>query len=719
MKRILLFLLLGISSHLVQSQQYIYIDALNGNDANNGSTEALAKKTFSYVNTRVLAAGTQVLLKKGCVWNQRLEVRGRGTADNWISVGSYGTATAKPIIRLTNHKDDIALLICDLDRTSGTVRSQNMSYVEIKDIQIENTRIGIYWRNVMTTDNTGFRVKNVTFNNVWCDDVMWTVYNSTNRPTETANQLSAIKGNLQTTTGLTNGGVKEYYFPTAIRIGGIPKNTGGVGLTVNGINYTVLRELEISDCQFNNCLEGIGVGFYHYLASGQGANVWRQTFHKLKFSNCTATGVVNGMYSLDAVNCGAVVGPGGAIQPDANGWGLIKNMQVLEGSSTLPRTSWTGTTGVMLNNTQLLLIDSCLYQNMKNMGNPDGCGFDFETNNDRITLQRTRFFTNDGHSILLMNGGNFGGNTNIVIQNNLFSGNIVSGDSQHELNFSRKEDGHANVQVRNNIFFMRKLNRNNQSISLVDPTRTYVTSSGNTLFRMDPKAPTNAVNFLGQIYNIKAERKLIYQGENGLMGGPATISSNTTASEGKCVGNFNATGAYVQWSHLPASDTIRIAYLTASPTTKSLYVNNRFIMKINCTQTNTWTTVDIPVLIPDASTVKIQRDADDTNWTHIEYIIIWPSVSNTNTSIESITKKGFRVYPNPATDNFTIDFDEKLLFDNNSYLTLFDGIGRLILKQKIQQNEKLRISTEHLKRGLYLIFIETGHHKVNQKLLIQ
>ena len=504
MKRILLFLLLGISSHLVQSQQYIYIDALNGNDANNGSTEALAKKTFSYVNTRVLAAGTQVLLKKGCVWNQRLEVRGRGTADNWISVGSYGTATAKPIIRLTNHKDDIALLICDLDRTSGTVRSQNMSYVEIKDIQIENTRIGIYWRNVMTTDNTGFRVKNVTFNNVWCDDVMWTVYNSTNRPTETANQLSAIKGNLQTTTGLTNGGVKEYYFPTAIRIGGIPKNTGGVGLTVNGINYTVLRELEISDCQFNNCLEGIGVGFYHYLASGQGANVWRQTFHKLKFSNCTATGVVNGMYSLDAVNCGAVVGPGGAIQPDANGWGLIKNMQVLEGSSTLPRTSWTGTTGVMLNNTQLLLIDSCLYQNMKNMGNPDGCGFDFETNNDRITLQRTRFFTNDGHSILLMNGGNFGGNTNIVIQNNLFSGNIVSGDSQHELNFSRKEDGHANVQVRNNIFFMRKLNRNNQSISLVDPTRTYATTSNNDLYYLDSKSPSVVVNYQGNTYSYNA-----------------------------------------------------------------------------------------------------------------------------------------------------------------------------------------------------------------------
>jgi hypothetical protein len=103
-----------------------------------------------------------------------------------------------------------------------------------------------------------------------------------------------------------------------------------------------------------------------------------------------------------------------------------------------------------------------------------------------------------------MNGGNFGGNTNIVIQNNLFSGNIVSGDSQYELSFSRKEDGHANVQVRNNIFFMRKLNRNNQSISLVDPTRTYATTSNNDLYYLDSKSPSVVVNYQGNTYSYNA-----------------------------------------------------------------------------------------------------------------------------------------------------------------------------------------------------------------------
>ena len=185
-----------------------YIDATNGNDLAAGQTEVTAWKTFNKVNANLLSAGTKILLKRGEVWNQRLEIRGAGTASNWISVGAYGAGDVRPKISLTNNKDDIAILICDLDKTSGTAKKQSISYIGIKEIEIANTRLGIYYRTVMSTSNTGFRVSNVIFNNINCDEVMAACNAGTNKDlkhAEISRQVGAIKGNLQTATSNTNG----------------------------------------------------------------------------------------------------------------------------------------------------------------------------------------------------------------------------------------------------------------------------------------------------------------------------------------------------------------------------------------------------------------------------------------------------------------------------------------------------------------------------------
>ena len=482
-----------------------YIDAINGSDWSSGKTEQDAWKSFNNVNRTVLSAGTKILLKKGCKWNQRLEIRGSGTIQNWISVGSYGSSENKPGISLMNDPDNIAILICDLDKTTGVARQQNISFIEIKDIEISNTRLGIYYRCITGTENTGFRVSNVTFNNINCDPVMMAINTATDKNTEIGLQLAAVKGNLETIHSKSDGGVREYIFPAAIFIGG---QTFG-NQTVTGNHTTVLTELEVSDCEFNEAIAGVMSVFYWPFISGGGANVWRQLIHKVKLSNCTATGIVNGLIGIDGINGGAIAGADGVMHPDPNGWGLLKNVRVLRGSSFPGRTYPNGTTGVILSNCQNLLFDSCEFSNVLNQGNPDGCGFDFETNNNQITIQNSKFFDNDGHSILLMNGGNFGGNTNLVIQKNIFAGNVKSSNSIYELLLAQQYDGsgvHQNVKIRNNVVFMRKKNKDYKDIGFYEIyKRGYVTATDNDLYYLEPTASQIDISFLGQLYSFNSQ----------------------------------------------------------------------------------------------------------------------------------------------------------------------------------------------------------------------
>ena len=173
--------------------------------------------------------------------------------------------------------NDIGLLICDLDKTTGVARQQNISYIEVKDIEIANTRLGIYYRTVTATTNTGFRVSNVTFNNINCDPVMTAINSAPNKETEISTQLAAIKGNLQTIGGAVDGGVNEYVFPAAIFIGG---QTAG-NQTVSGTHITVLTELEVYNCQFNEAIAGVMSVFYWPFVSNGGSNIWRQLANNL------------------------------------------------------------------------------------------------------------------------------------------------------------------------------------------------------------------------------------------------------------------------------------------------------------------------------------------------------------------------------------------------------------------------------------------------------
>ncbi len=502
-----------------------YIDATSGSDIATGLSEAEAWRTFANVNKTVLAAGTKILLKKGSVWNQRLEIRGAGTQNNWILVDSYGSDSNKPKISLTNDKDDIGLLICDLDKTSGTIKQQPISYIKIQNLEISNTRMGIYYRSITGTTNTGFVVDNVTFNNINCDPVMTAINTASDKNAEITSQLLAAKGNLETLTGDTNGGDREYIFPSAIFVGG--KTIANQ--TISGNHTTVLTEWQVSNCQFNEAIAGIMSVFYWPVSNTDGADIWRQLIYKVKILNCTSTGIVNGVLGLDCLNGGAVADVNGVMQPDANGWGLFKNVNVTMGSAIPGRTWPNGTTGVILSNCQNMLVDSCEFSDLLNQNNPDGCGFDFETHTSNVTIQNTKFINNDGHSILLMNGGNYGGNSNIVIQKNLFAKNVKSSTSTTEFLFSRDEDGHSNVKVKNNQVFMRQKNKENKNIYFT-PNHSYIKATSNDLYYLDDSKPEITISFLGLPYTYKAYVSSVAapQVSNLLLNNGALITNNRT-----------------------------------------------------------------------------------------------------------------------------------------------------------------------------------------------
>lgn len=89
-----------ISIHEPTGDTTYYVDAVNGNDDNNGTTPETAWRTLAKASSvRKLKEGGSILLKSGCVWNgEQLTVKNaEGTAEKPVIIGSYGEGE-KPVI---------------------------------------------------------------------------------------------------------------------------------------------------------------------------------------------------------------------------------------------------------------------------------------------------------------------------------------------------------------------------------------------------------------------------------------------------------------------------------------------------------------------------------------------------------------------------------------------------------------------------------------------
>lgn len=479
-----------------------YISASEGEDGNTGESIYSPWKSFSKINEMLLQPGDKVFLKRGDVFHGRLIICGSGTAEAGIYIGAYGdTNMEKPKISLNNHEDDIGILITDWQQNTQT--RTNINYITVENLCIENTRLGIYYRVFTGTENRGFTVKNTDFKNITCDAVLKRVMDVKDAG---GNVTAAIDAEVQKNKGAlpelngTGGGVNEYIFPAAVFVGGV---TGP--MSVSGSHSTYLDGWIVEGCNFENVTAGIMSWFYYPHTAGNSSDVWRNIVKNIRFGDCSFTGIINGAVALDGVNGGATTS-GTIQQASSEGYGVISEIRVTEGCNR-EGVSWpNGTTGAILNNTQDLLITDCEFSGIVNQGNPDGCGIDFESNCARITLQNSIISDNEGQGILLMNGGNYGGNKQITIRNNLFMNNLTdqSDPYRYELMFSAAFDGHENIFVTDNLFFLNDVNNSGSEIELIDEGLPYVTMQNNFVYKLDPTAGTIYFIFCGTEYSVQA-----------------------------------------------------------------------------------------------------------------------------------------------------------------------------------------------------------------------
>lgn len=102
-----------------------YVDAIAGNDANDGISQTTAWKTLDKAGQQKLKAGDRLLLKRNATYNGVLEINGKGEDAKRIEVGSYGEGSLPKIV--------------GYDDSKYAVRVLNSEYLTLRDIEIVNT----------------------------------------------------------------------------------------------------------------------------------------------------------------------------------------------------------------------------------------------------------------------------------------------------------------------------------------------------------------------------------------------------------------------------------------------------------------------------------------------------------------------------------------------------------------------------------------------------
>jgi hypothetical protein len=101
-----------------------YVDAVNGNDSNDGKSEVNAWKSLDIVNSVIFAPGDTLYFKSGDIWTGQLSLKGSGSSASPIVIDQYGVGD-KPLIQAQGQYDS-ALFV------------KNESYWEINNLQLTN-----------------------------------------------------------------------------------------------------------------------------------------------------------------------------------------------------------------------------------------------------------------------------------------------------------------------------------------------------------------------------------------------------------------------------------------------------------------------------------------------------------------------------------------------------------------------------------------------------
>ena len=476
-----------------------YVSSSLGSDQNDGLSESTPWKSFDRIESMDLKPGDRVLLRRGDTWHERLTVRGNGRKDAWIFVGSYGdTADPKPEISLQNKRDDIALLATDI--SVGGQNGFGLNYIWIDGLHLSHTLLGIYFRYDSSVGNKGVRVTNCSFSDINCPDLMAEAMTD-------VSFLTSVKGNLEDVQNgkvIPNaGGMAEYIWPTAINVGGRPPKPMA-NVTVPGIAEpaTAVSEIELYRNAFEDCVIAVGANCYNY-HYGTGPNQCYTYTKNWRICGLTAKNTMTAV-SIDSADFGYDGTP-------ESPWGRWCHIQAVSGMADY--TMSFGTTQALFSCCRDLYISHSSFNDCRNNGQPDGCGFDFERAVHNFTLDRCIIANNQGQGVLVMQTtmeNQVTGetvttpNTGNTIQNCLFYNNMNSVHNEnYRFDITVFNTDNSDFTVRNNHFYFREKTaggtevfinqQNRKTLNPIGPERAGFTAEDNTLVRENSLPPLDEI----------------------------------------------------------------------------------------------------------------------------------------------------------------------------------------------------------------------------------
>jgi Leucine-rich repeat (LRR) protein len=117
--------------------------------------------------------------------------------------------------------------------------------------------------------------------------------------------------------------------------------------------------------------------------------------------------------------------------------------------------------------------------------------------------------------------------------------------------------------------------------------------------------------------------------------------------------------------------------------------------------------------------LDVEYNISMENSTGLYYSGSFAGITNITTSITSIDEMGandVKLYPNPARDVLTIDFEAGT--DYSADVSIFNTQGRIVM-QEIISNGKSELNVSSLKQGVYFVKINTSNFNKTIKLVIK
>ncbi len=102
------------ASAIAEGATTYYVDGIYGDNTRAGTTPVAAWKDFTPVNGKTLGPSERLLIRRGSIINQELQLSARGTVQSWVEIGTYGEGP-RPIIRRNWDIDDRCILIKNPD----------------------------------------------------------------------------------------------------------------------------------------------------------------------------------------------------------------------------------------------------------------------------------------------------------------------------------------------------------------------------------------------------------------------------------------------------------------------------------------------------------------------------------------------------------------------------------------------------------------------------